>query len=36
MTLFETLLKATPEEDVKAAYIKLPDLKDVQCNRIEK
>ena len=35
MTLFETLAKATSEEDVKAAYIKALGLKDVQRNLID-
>ena len=36
MTLYETLQKATPEEDVKAAYIKALGQKNVQRNTIEK
>jgi hypothetical protein len=32
MTLHETLLKATSEEDVKAAYIKALGLRNVQRN----
>ena len=35
MTLHETLLKASSEEDVKAAYIKVLGLKDVQRNLID-
>jgi len=35
MTLCETLQKATSEEDVKAAYIKALDLKNVQRNLID-
>ena len=35
MTLFETLQKATSEEDVKAAYIKALGLKNVQRNLID-
>ena len=35
MTLFETLEKATSEEDVKAAYIKALGLKNVQRNLID-
>ena len=34
MTLHETLLKATSEEAVKAAYIKALGLKNVQSNLI--
>ena len=35
MTLYETLLKASSEEDVKAAYIRALGLKDVQRNLID-
>ena len=35
MTLHETLLKATSEEDVKAAYIKALGLKNVRLNLID-
>ena len=35
MTLHETLLKASSEEDVKAAYIKALGLKNVQRNLID-
>ena len=35
MTLYETLQKASSEEDVKAAYIRALGLKDVQRNLID-
>ena len=35
MSLHEALLKATSEEDVKAAYIKALGLKNVQRNLID-